>query len=79
MADSRDTHPQFVPLEIDHVDHKLMEIYLVDEHGQPMKGRPVLKVRLHKRSHTTKRWKLRWEPMPSQSDEHSSADSYESI
>jgi hypothetical protein len=76
MADSRDTHPQFVPLEI---DQTLMDVHLVDEHGQVVKRRPVLEFRLYKRSRTIKSWKLRWEPMPSQTNEHSAASSDESI
>jgi hypothetical protein len=57
-----------------------MDVYL-DEHGQPVVKehgealRPVLEYCLHKRSRTIKSWKMRWEPMPSQSDEPSSGDS----
>ena len=76
MADPHDTHTQFMPVEI---DQTLMDVYVVDEHGKPMKGRPVLKVRLRKRSRTIKKLKLRWEPTPSESDERRSASSDASI
>jgi hypothetical protein len=57
-----------------------MDVLLVDEHGQPVINqqgealRPVVEIRPHKRSRTIKSWKIRWEPMPSQSDESSSID-----
>ena len=63
------------------VDHALMEVYVVDEHSEPVVNehgdglRPVLDYRVHKRSRTIKSWKIRWEPMPSQSDEQSSGNS----
>jgi hypothetical protein len=55
-------------------------VFVVDEHGQPMVTehgqalRPVLEYRIHKHSRMIKSWKIRWEPMPSQSDEPSSVD-----
>jgi hypothetical protein len=78
VADLPDNHP---PLPYAQVDHTFMDVQLVYEHGQPVVNehgealRPVLEYRLHKRSRTIKSWKIRWEPMPSQSDEHSSGDS----
>jgi hypothetical protein len=77
VPDPPKKHPLF-PYE---VDQTIMDVYLVDEHGQPVVNehgealRPVLEYRLYKRSRTIKSWKIRREPMPSQSDEHSSGDS----
>jgi hypothetical protein len=53
MADPPNKRP---PFPYAHVDHKLMDVYVADEHGQPMVNvqgealRPVVEVRLYKRS-----------------------------
>jgi hypothetical protein len=79
VADPPHNHRTFPHV---HVDHTLMDVYLVDEHGQPVVNehgealRPVMELRRHKRSRTVKSLKIiRWEPMPSQSNEPSSGDS----